>query len=269
MGGGNSATLRQAIGGLSNGQPYTFSLYIKQGSGVTAFLDISDTASTVNITPTSEWVRYTYTANWNTSLNFVDIELRGTSGSAFCYIWGAQLEAGSYATSLINTTSSSATRVADLASVPQGTIANFGTGAFCVFLDVNYAKVGITGGIALLGNRQSGDWWRVYGDGTNYYLEINGSNGYTTLLILNGQITSRTKIAFNRNGNNMKVYVNGSSVQNVTNVVYSSDFTTGNSYVEFNAWGNGVYEITTTEYNQAVFFKQSLTATELASLTTI
>ena len=41
MGAGNSATIRQTIGGLSNGQPYTFSLYIKQGSGVTAFLDIS------------------------------------------------------------------------------------------------------------------------------------------------------------------------------------------------------------------------------------
>jgi hypothetical protein len=92
MGAGNSATIRQTIGGLTNGSTYTFSLYIKQGSGVTAFLDISDTASTVNITPTSEWVRYTYTANWNTSLNFVDIELRGTSGSAYCYIWGAQLE---------------------------------------------------------------------------------------------------------------------------------------------------------------------------------
>jgi hypothetical protein len=92
MGTGNQAVLRQSISGPTNGQPYTFSLYIKQGSGVTAFLDISDTASSVNITPTSEWVRYTYTANWNTSVNFVDIELRGTSGSAFCYIWGAQLE---------------------------------------------------------------------------------------------------------------------------------------------------------------------------------
>jgi hypothetical protein len=92
MGSGNQAVLRQSISGPTNGQPYTFSLYIKQGSGVTAFLDISDTASTVNITPTSEWVRYTYTANWSTTTNFIDIELRGTSGSAYCYIWGAQLE---------------------------------------------------------------------------------------------------------------------------------------------------------------------------------
>jgi len=92
MGTGNSATIRQSVGGLTNGATYTFSLYIKQGSGVTAFLDISDTAATVNITPTNEWVRYTYTANWSTTNNFVDIELRGTSGSAYCYIWGAQLE---------------------------------------------------------------------------------------------------------------------------------------------------------------------------------
>ena len=92
MGSGDQAVLRQSIGGLTNGSPYTFSLYIKQGSGVTAFLDISDTTATVTITPTNEWVRYTYTANWSTTNNYVDIELRGTSGSAFCYIWGAQLE---------------------------------------------------------------------------------------------------------------------------------------------------------------------------------
>ena len=92
MGSGNAAVIRQSIGGLTNGGTYTFSLYIKQGSGVTAFLDMCDTTATVNITPTSEWVRYTYTANWSTTNNFIDIELRGTSGSAYCYIWGAQLE---------------------------------------------------------------------------------------------------------------------------------------------------------------------------------
>jgi hypothetical protein len=191
----------------------------------------------------------------------------GTNG---LYIWGFQAEVSSYATSYIPTTSSSATRVADLTSVPQGTIANFGTDPFCVFLDVNYAKLSVGGAIALLGNRQGGSWWRIYGDGSVINLEVNGSNGYTTLLIVNSsQLTSRTKIAISRNGNNMKVYVNGSSVQNVTNVVYSSDFTTANTSVEFNAWGGGIYEITTTEYNEAIFFKQSLTATELASLTTI
>jgi hypothetical protein len=113
MGSGNQAVYRQSIGGLTNGATYTLSLYIKQGSGVTAFLDISDTSSTVNITPTGEWVRYTKTGVWNTSANYIDLEFRGTSGSAYCYLWGAQLEAGSYATSYIPTLAASVTRLAD------------------------------------------------------------------------------------------------------------------------------------------------------------
>ena len=124
---GGFATLRQSISGPTNGQPYTFSLYIKQGSGVTGFLDIGDTTGTVNITPTSEWVRYTYTANWNTSLNFVDIELRGASGSAFCYIWGAQLNIGSTAKPYFPTT--------DRLNVPRLTYQNGGGGCPSLLLE--------------------------------------------------------------------------------------------------------------------------------------
>jgi hypothetical protein len=112
MGGTDSATYRKSIGGLTNGDTYTFSLYIKQGSGVTAFLDICDASTTPDITPTSEWVRYTKTGVWDTSLNFVDIELRGTSGS-FCYIWGAQLELASFETSYIPTLGAVVTRGGD------------------------------------------------------------------------------------------------------------------------------------------------------------
>ena len=177
---------------------------------------------------------------------------------------------GSYATSYISTTSSSATRVADLANVSQGTIANFGANPFCVFLDVNFAKLSSDGAIALLGNRQSGAWWRIYSDASFFYFEVNGSNGYRQIVFLNsGTLTSRTKIAINRNGNIITIYVNGSSAVTETNIAWSSDFTTGNSAVELNSWGGLNYIFTTTEYNQAVFFKQSLTATELASLTTI
>jgi hypothetical protein len=45
-------------------------------------------------------------------LNFVDIELRGTSGS-FCYIWGAQLELASFETSYIPTLGAVVTRGGD------------------------------------------------------------------------------------------------------------------------------------------------------------
>jgi hypothetical protein len=207
----------------------------------------------------------------NTYTNSAVMPSYSGDASKGVYWWGFQLENSSYPTSYISTTSASATRVQDLTSVPQGTIANFGTGAFCVFLDVNYAKLATTGSIALLGNRQSAtSWWRIYSNGSVFRFEVNGSNGFTSEIFINsGTLTSRTKIAVNRNGNDLKIYVNGSSVFSQTSAAWASDFTTANTAVELNAWGGGLYDVTTTEYNETIFFKQSLTNSELASLTTI
>jgi len=223
------------------------------------------------------WYRCSYTATTasGTGKSYINLS-NGTTGNyqgdgtSGVYIWGAQLEAGSYPTSYIPTTSAAVTRVADLASAPQGTHGNFGTNPFCVFLDVNFAKLSSTGAIALLGNRQSSNWWRIYSNGSEFRLELNGSNGFVSDIFLNqGTLTSRTKIAFNRNGNDMKIYVNGSQTFAASSAVYSSDFTTGNTQIDFNSWYAGVYEITATEYNEVVLFKQSLTASELAALTTL
>jgi hypothetical protein len=265
---------------LSTSTSYTFSFYVKKGTASDAKYRVYNFDAGVNVvaptsyisqTSTSDWVRVVVSFTTGATGTNYGIYLLDQTSAGTMYFYGAQLEASSYATSYIPTTSSSATRVADLASVPQGTIANFGTGAFSVFLDVNFAKLSTTGAIALLGNRQNVSWWRIYGDGTYFYLELNGSNGFQTNVIFTAnEITSRTKIAFTRNGNNVKVYKNGASVLDVTNVVYSSDFTTGNSQIDFNFWGgSSTYEITTTQYNQAVLFKQALTATELAQLTTL
>jgi hypothetical protein len=191
----------------------------------------------------------------------------GTSG---IYLWGAQLEASAYPTSYIGTTSTSVTRLADFSKMAQGTIANFGTAEFSVFIDINYALISSDGYISLIGNRQSGNWWRIFGDGGYIKLEFNGSNGYVASIIMNvGQITSRTKIAFTRKDNKLKCYINGVIALDDSNSAYSGDLTTGNTYVELNAWGNSTYHITSTQYNQVLLFKKELTDTELAQLTTI
>jgi hypothetical protein len=276
--------LRQFVGGITNGALCTLTLYVKQASSSSAThirVTVNDTSSwtgaaSAKVALTNQWQRVTlnWTATGTAAYFLIGSPDETGSSDTSCYgnaaIWGAQLEQSSYATSYIGpTTSASATRVADKAKAPQSTNANFGTGGFTVFMDVNYAKLNPDDTLALLGNRQSGNWYRVYGQFGVIRLEVQGSNGYANPLIINSaEITTRTKIAFSRNGNNMKVYVNGSSVLDVTNVIYSSDFTTGNTWVEFNTWDGG-NSLTTTEYNETVFFKQSLTATELASLTTL
>ena len=270
MGSGDQAVLRQSIGGLTNGSPYTFSLYIKQGSGVTAFLDVSDTTATVTITPTNEWVRYTYTANWSTTNNFIDIELRGTSGSAFCYIWGAQLEAGSYATSLINTTSSSATRVADACS-KTGISSLIGQTQGTIFVDFVYSAK--TGNNRFSISAGSSTNWIFIGtpeDGatnaSRFYIKTNnivhvdvGGSSYFTF----GQ---RYKLALAYKSGDWAVYGNGTLLYSGTDAIaaVSSPLSVFNF---FSATG-GVCDAAEL-INQALLFKTRLTNAELASLTTI
>jgi hypothetical protein len=209
MGGTNSATYRKSIGGLTNGDTYTFSLYIKQGSGVTAFLDICDASTTPDITPTSEWVRYTKTGVWDTSLNFVDIELRGTSGS-FCYIWGAQLELGAYATSYIPTLGAAVTRGAESA-VKTGISSLIGQTEGTLFAE--FTRLNVGNAVVLF----------QCNDGTNNnraQLEI-GTSGIATGVVISGAavscvITGATlalgqthKIALTYKANDFKFYVNG------------------------------------------------------------
>ena len=262
----NSATLRQTNGGLTNGQPYTLSLYIKQGSGITGFLDIGDTASTVNITPTNEWVRYTYTANWNTTLNFLDIELRGTNGS-YCYIWGCQLEAGSYPTSYIPTTSSSATRVADECS-KTGISSLIGQTEGVLFLDFDYiatTNTSDTTAIRLLGSGSAG-----------MYLEINSNNTFEVAVVnslgslvfnssSSAQTAGRYKFAIAYNANDYAFYLNGTQIAVDTSGAFAS--------ASLDSLNLGMYQsgsqLLDGSINQAAVFPTRLTNAELASLTTI
>ena len=97
--------------GLTVGVEYTFSLYAKKGNFDKMQLDISDT-SFLAPTLTDDWVRYETTGT--ATGNFVDISVRfGAIGSYF-YIWGAQVEQQSYATSYIPTEGATVTRNQDV-----------------------------------------------------------------------------------------------------------------------------------------------------------
>ena len=116
----------------------TISCYIK-GASVQK-IGFSDGNSNPNeITLTTDWQRYTFTFTYSSGGigiqfdNYFGVTPSGQTKDF--YLWGAQLEASSYATSYIPTTSSSATRVVDTFALKDITSFSIGN-AYTILLDV-------------------------------------------------------------------------------------------------------------------------------------
>jgi hypothetical protein len=133
--------VRRAIGtsGL-----HTYSIWLRSNTGSNQTITIKYTSNlVVQVTP--EWRRFFFTG---VQPNFeIDIGLRDegatiTDDSMDVLAWGAQLEAGSLATSYIPTTGSTATRAADLLSVD--TVSIPATGSIYIDAQANGSAVNDT-----------------------------------------------------------------------------------------------------------------------------
>lgn len=126
---------------ISNLTTHTFSVYIKKQTNTNASLLVTDngaanflvqaninldTGAVTNLngsttaTPVgSNWYRVSTTFTYTNALNRVHLYpgIRSDATTGGVYIWGAQLELGSFATSYIPTTSATVTRSADVASI--------------------------------------------------------------------------------------------------------------------------------------------------------
>ena len=187
----------------------------------------------------------------------------GTSG---IFIWGAQLEASSYPTSYIPTTSSSATRVAD-ACYRNSYAAGVSTEA-TIFADFEYQRN--DGGYStpgLIYNGSLGNYIYLYVLG-NTIRALCANGGVVQSNIVSGTVTPNTryKVAAAYKTNDFVLYINGSLIGTDTSGTMPTFTNSGtNTYIGTDA----SFTEPVGKLNEAVIFPTRLTNAELASLTTI
>jgi hypothetical protein len=274
---------------VTNGIPYTWSGFIKAGERTKVRLyaesssapyvsfNLSDgtiTNTSGSITGSIEnfgngWYRCIATTTTTGTTAYFNINALDASGnisytgdgtSGF-YIWGAQIEASSYPTSYIPTTSSSATRVAD-ACFKTGISSLIGQSEGVLFADVN---VNITGTAANFAGIAINDGTSSNAIGFGYYQDgrIQAVSFVSGSLVVNinlpsfGLTSGSHKFALAYKLNDYVLYVDGVQVGSDT----SASVPATSVFLLSDLVGADI------SYNQAILFPTRLTNAELAQLT--
>ena len=244
---------------------YIFSVYVKVISQTTAgtmrlqsFVDGANV--NLNFTPTTQWQRVT--ATYTAASSLTSVKVRGQAFVGTLAIWGAQLEAGAYATSYIPTTTAAVTRLADAAS-KTGVSSLIGQTEGTVFLDLNYQA--ITGLSMFLSIRPNAtNKIEVYRDGTTIFGDIVG-NSVSVILSRVANPAGQYKIALAYKSGQTALYINGASV-GTSSTAFS--FATSMADLFLNLRSGPTF-VEQTFYNQAALFPTRLDNATLAQLTTL
>jgi hypothetical protein len=245
---------------------YTISYYVKSGTLTTGYFaayDLSNNAfifQNQSYTITSSWTRVSYTFTTPAGCTSIRIfPCRSVSATGTFYAYGAQLEAGAYATSYIPTTTASVTRNVDLASKTSATTL-IGQTEGTIFWDVNIYGVGSAyESLFNIDNGAYGDTIYLATAGTFSFGVISGGvtqAGYSFTVT-----TGRHKIALAYKANDFVFYVDG--------VLRHTDTSGTIPPLSRIQLGNTVLGPSQSHINSAALWKTKLQNSELATLTSL
>jgi len=256
---------------------YQFSFYAKNVDATVANVIFYDASNSAVISTTSyvgdlttEWKRLDFSVTTPVGCTSLNINIvNGLSGSM--HIWGAQLEAGAYATSYIPTYGTSATRTAEECK-KTGISSLIGQTEGTLFVEVDTAVLGdIYGG----NNRR----FLTISDGTTNNRIVIAQNrtidGINLAVITSATLVADISTASNQSGiKKIAVgYANNDFVLYVNGVQIGTD--TSGGVPPCSRLGVGVYETAAQNYNaacpikQALLFKTRLSNSDLAALTSL
>ena len=225
--------------------------YFNLDTGVVVSTALGATASITSVG--NGWYRCSVNASTPTSTYFiVAISDNGTrfqyagDTSKGIYVWGAQNEASSYPTSYIPTTSSSATRVADVATVnlPNTNM------TFTAYLECEEAPLGTA----------AGDWLAIYSNVSILGRAYGYANTFGFADAYNLGVASGTKMVWKQeSGSTAKLFKGGALVGTTTTGTYTDPFN------RFRI--DGAYLDKPLKIKEFVFFDNALTDAECIQLT--
>ena len=189
----------------------------------------------------------------------------GTSG---LYIWGAQVEANSYATSLINTVGTTQTRSADTASGSgNSTVINSTEGVLYFECSALANDVGSTRVLSISDGTGSNTLYSGYNSASNIIQAqiVVGGVAQTSMLHTVTDRTDFIKVAILYQNNNHKMFVNG--VEVATDILGSVPSANTFNTLNFNL-GQGSFAFYGKTKSVQVY-TTALTDAELTTLTTI
>jgi len=260
---------------VSAGSEYTVSFYIKGKNDGDQLMVGAISGGYELITLTTEWKRYVITQTAASSPRAVFIGIRqgvfGTlNNNVEFYLYGAQLEQGSYPTSYIPTNGevNGVTRSAETCN-NSGDVNTFNNSEGVLMAEINFENNDTDKGISISDGTSSNRvlfYLATNGNLYGYVFNGNGSIPIVTIIDTNFQINSTAKLAIKYKQNDFSFWVNGIEIGTETiGNTFSSGVLDQLSFTQGSPSANPFYG----NVKQLQYFDTALSDEELALLTSL